>query len=79
MINRNFSKETFEQVLQEKDNLIDFLKKDRSKLLNMLIKLVDFVENPKHSEDETSPEYLTDGEMLDIVTEQIRKQIKSRL
>jgi len=79
MINRNFSKETFEQVLQEKDNLIHFLKNDRSKLLNMLIKLVDFVENPKHSEDETSPEYLTDGEMLDIVIEQVRKQIKSRL
>lgn len=79
MINRNFSKQTFEQVLQDKDNLIDFLKNDRSKLLNILIKLVDFVENPKHSEDETSPEYLTDGEMLDIVTEQIRKQIKSRL
>ena len=79
MINRNFSKETFKQVLQEKDNLIHFLKNDRSKLLNMLIKLVDFVENPKHSEDETSPEYLTDGEMLDIVIEQVRKQIKSRL
>jgi len=79
MVNRNFSKETFEQVLQDKDDLIDFLKNDRSKLLNILIKLVDFVENPKHSEDETSPEYLTDGEMLDIVTEQIRKQIKSRL
>ena len=79
MINRNFSKETFEQVLQEKDNLIHFLKNDRSKLLNMLIKLVDFVEDTKHSEDDTSPEYLTDGEMLDIITEQIRKQIKSRL
>jgi len=79
MINRNFSKETFEQVLQEKDNLIHFLKNDRSKLLNILIKLIDFVENPKHSEDETSPEYLTDGEMLDIVIEKIRKQIKSRL
>jgi len=68
MINRNFSKETFEQVLQEKDNLIHFLKNDRSKLLNMLIKLVDFVEDTKHSEDDTSPEYLTDGEMLDIIT-----------
>jgi len=79
MINRNFSKETFEQVLQEKDNLIHFLKNDRSKLLNMLIKLVDFVEDTKHSEDDTSPEYLTDGEMLDIITEQIRKQINSRL
>ena len=58
MVNRNFSKETFEQVLQDKDSLIHFLKNDRSKLLNILIKLVDFVENPKHSEDETSPEYL---------------------
>ena len=79
MINRNFSKETFEQVLQDKDNMISLLKNDRSKLLNMLIKLVDFIEDTKHSEDDTSPEYLTDGEMLDIITEQIRRQINSRL
>lgn len=32
MINRNFSKETFEQVLQEKDNMIISLRNERSGL-----------------------------------------------
>ena len=78
MINTHFSKETARQLLQDKLNQIDWLKQDRKELLEILQKLVDFVENPTHSEDETSPEYLTDGQMLDIVTGQIQRQINLR-
>ena len=76
MVNTNFSKETARQLLQEKDIMICALKKDRSELLHILQRIVDFVENPVHSEDDLAPEYLTDGQMLDIITEQIKKQIK---
>ncbi len=78
MVNTHFSKESARQLLQEKDNMISSLKNDRSELLNVLQRLVDFVENPIHSEDDTSPEYLTDGQMLDIVTGQIQRQINIR-
>jgi hypothetical protein len=78
MINTHFSKETARQLLQEKDNLIDFLKNDRSELLHILQRMVNFVENPVHSEDETAPEYLPDGQMLDIIIEQLKKQIEYR-
>ena len=78
MVNTHFSKESARQLLQEKDNMISSLKNDRSELLNVLQRLVDFVENPIHSEDDTSPEYLTDGQMLDIVTGQIQRQINLR-
>lgn len=78
MVNTNFSKETARQLLQEKDIMICALKKDRSELLHILQRMVDFVENPVHSEDDLAPEYLTDGQMLDIITEQIKKQIKER-
>ena len=78
MVNTHFSKETARQLLQEKNNMINSLKNDRAELLEILQKLVDFVENPIHSEDETSPEYLTDKQMLDIVTGQIQRQINLR-
>ena len=78
MVNTNFSKETARQLLLEKDIMICALKKDRSELLHILQRMVDFVENPVHSEDDLAPEYLTDGQMLDIITEQIKKQIKER-
>ena len=78
MVNTNFSKETARQLLKEKDIMICALKKDRSELLHILQRMVDFVENPVHSEDDLAPEYLTDGQMLDIITEQIKKQIKER-
>ena len=78
MINTHFSKETARQLLQEKDNLIDFLKNDRSELLHILQQMVNFVENPVHSEDETAPEYLPDGQMLDVIIEQLKKQIEYR-
>ena len=78
MVNTNFSKETARQLLQEKDIMICALKKDRPELLHILQRMVDFVENPVHSEDDLAPEYLTDGQMLDIITEQIKKQIKER-
>lgn len=78
MVNTHFSKETARQLLQEKNNMINSLKNDRAELLEILQRLVDFVENPIHSEDDTSPEYLTDGQMLDIVTGQIQRQINLR-
>ena len=78
MVNTHFSKETARQLLQEKNNMINSLKQDRAELLEILQRLVDFVENPIHSEDDTSPEYLTDGQMLDIVTGQIQRQINIR-
>ena len=78
MVNTNFSKETARQLLQEKVNQIHSLKKDMADMLHILQRMVDFVENPVHSEDDSAPEYLTDGQMLDIITEQIKKQIKQR-
>jgi hypothetical protein len=78
MVNTNFSKETARQLMQEKDITICALKNDSSELLNTLQRIVNFVENPVHSEDETAPEYLTDGQMLDIITEQLKKQIEYR-
>ena len=73
MINTNFSKETAQQLVQEKLHQIHSLD-----MLNILQRMVDFVENPVHSADDSAPEYLTDGQMLDIITEQIKKQIKQR-
>ncbi len=78
MVNTHFSKETAQQLLQEKEDMINSLKNDRSELLHILQRMVNFVENPIHSEDETAPEYLTDGQMLDIITEQLKKQIEYR-
>ena len=78
MVNTNFSKETARQLMQEKMHEINSLKNDSSELLNTLQRIVNFVENPVHSEDETAPEYLTDGQMLDIITEQLKKQIEYR-
>tara|TARA_R100001509_G_scaffold165417_2_gene146967 strand:+ start:425 stop:664 length:240 start_codon:yes stop_codon:yes gene_type:complete len=78
MVNTNFSKETARQLLQEKLHEISSLKKDMADMLNILQRMVDFVENPVHSEDDSAPEYLTDGQMLDIITEQIKKQINIR-
>ena len=78
MVNTNFSKETAQQLMQEKEDMINSLKNDSSELLHILQRIVNFVENPVHSEDETAPEYLTDGQMLDIITEQLKKQIEYR-
>lgn len=78
MVNTNFSKETAQQLVQEKLHMISSLKKDMADMLNILQRMVDFVENPVHSADDSAPEYLTDGQMLDIITEQIKKQIKQR-
>ena len=78
MVNTNFSKETARQLMQEKMHEINSLKNDSSELLHILQRIVNFVENPVHSEDETAPEYLTDGQMLDIITEQLKKQIEYR-
>jgi hypothetical protein len=79
MINTNFSQETARQLLQEKLHEISSLKKDMGDLLHILQRMVDFVENPVHSADDSAPEYLTDKQMLDIITEQIKKQINLRV
>ena len=34
--------------------------------------LIDMVEDPKHSEDDTSEDYLSDGETLDIVIDKLK-------
>ena len=41
-------------------------------MIDLLKRLVEFAENPRHSEDDQSPEFLSDGEMLDIVLDQLK-------
>jgi len=35
-------------------------------------KLIDFIESPKHAEDSEDKGYLSDGEVLDIVTDKLK-------
>ena len=35
-------------------------------------KLIDFIESPKHAEDSEDRGYLSDGEVLDIVTDKLK-------
>ena len=57
------------------------LEKDRAKLLkenrlyniDFIKRLVKFVENPKYSKDDQSPHFLSEGEMLDIIVDQLKK------
>ena len=44
-------------------------------LTTHLQNLIDMVENPKHSEDDCSEHYLSDGEMLDIVIDQLKLMV----
>tara|TARA_R110001592_G_scaffold123076_1_gene330498 strand:+ start:2200 stop:2355 length:156 start_codon:yes stop_codon:yes gene_type:complete len=41
-------------------------------IMQHLQNLIDMVEDPKHSEDDCSEHYLSDGEMLDIVIDQLK-------
>ena len=68
------------------------LEKDRAKLLkdnrtcrqkniDFLKRLIKYVEDPKHSENECSEDFLSEGEMLDIVVDQLKRftAIRERL
>jgi len=50
------------------DTIIDKIREKQTHLQN----LIDMVENPKYSEDDCSEHYLSDGEMLDIVIDQLK-------
>ena len=50
------------------DYIIDKIDDKQTHLKN----LIDMVEDPKHSEDDTSEHYLSDGETLDIVIDQLK-------
>ena len=73
MVNINFSKESTTDLLDDKQAQISALRNDREKMIDLLKRLIEFAENPKHSEDDQSPEFLSDGEMLDIVVDQLKK------
>ena len=38
-------------------------------------KLIEFITNPKHLQDSESEDYLSDGEMLDIVLDKLKELI----
>jgi hypothetical protein len=77
----NFSKETAEDVSIVKDAEISALRFERNKNLDELKRLIEHGENPKHSEDDQSPLYLSDGEMLDYILDKLKDltKIKHRL
>lgn len=81
MANINFSNETTKQLLDCKNAQVEALQKDRQKNIDFLKRLIEYVENPKHSENEWSEDFLSDGEMLDIVVDQLKKftEIRHRL
>ncbi len=72
MVNINFSKESAKQLLDDKQAQISALRNDREKMIDLLKRLIEFAENPRYSEDDQSPEFLSDGEMLDIVLDQLK-------
>ena len=50
------------------DLIIDMIYEKQIDLKN----LIDMAEDPKHSEDDCSEHYLSDGEMLDIVIDKLK-------
>ena len=77
----NFSKETAEDVSSVKDAEISALRFERKENLAELKRLIKHGENPKHSEDDQSPNYLSDGEMLDYILDKLKDltRVKHRL
>ena len=77
----NFSKETAEDVSSVKNAEISALRFERKENLAELKRLIKHGENPKHSEDEQSPLYLSDGEMLDYILDKLKDltEVKHRL
>ena len=43
---------------------------------NKIKTIIKYVENPKFSEDSESPDYLSDGEMLEIVMDELKNLVK---
>ncbi len=81
MVILNFSKQSTTDFLYDKHAQSSALRNDREKMIDLLKRLIEFAENPRYSEDDQSPEFLTDGEMLDIVLDQLKNltAIKHRL
>ena len=77
----NFSKETAEDVSSVKDAEISALRFERKENLAELKRLIKHGKNPKYSEDEQSPLYLSDGEMLDYILDKLKDltRVKHRL
>ena len=77
----NFSKETAEDVSSVKDAEISALRFERKENLAELKRLIEHGENPKHSEDDQSPNFLSDGEMLDYILDKLKDltRVKHRL
>ena len=69
------------ELLDYKNAQIEALQNDRQKNINYLKQLIAYVENPKFTKDDQSSEFLSEGEMLDIVVDQLKKltSIRHRL
>jgi len=69
------------ELLDYKNAQIEALQKDRQKNINYLKQLIAYVENPKFTKDDQSIDFLSEGEMLDIVVDQLKKltSIRHRL
>ena len=69
------------ELLDYKNAQIEALQKDRQKNINFLKQLIAYVENPKFTKDDQSSDFLSEGEMLDIVVDQLKKltSIRHRL
>jgi hypothetical protein len=61
------------ELLDYKNAQIEALQKDRQKNINYLKQLIAYVENPQNSKDDQSPHFLSEGEMLDIIVDQLKK------
>mgnify|MGYP001297563428 CR=1 FL=1 len=48
------------------------------KMKDKIKAIIKYAENPKFSEDSESQDYLSDGEMLDIVIDQLKNLIKAK-
>ena len=78
----NFSEETAKDVSSVKDAEISALRFERKRNLAELKRLIKHAEeNPNHSEDDQSPLYLSDGEILEYILDKLKDltKIKHRL
>ena len=46
-------------------------------MINEINKIIEYAKNPKFSEDSESKDYLSDGQMLDIVLDKLQKLTKT--
>ena len=61
------------QLEKDRAKLLEDNRTCRQKNINFLKQLIKYVEDPKHSENECSEDFLSEGEMLDIVVDQLKK------